>query len=105
MSEFNNVSVIKKANIFFNGGVTSRTILFPDGSRKTLGIMQPGNYEFTTSDREIMEFYSGDLEVLLPGETSWKKIAAGGAFEVPAGSTFKLAVKTVSDYCCSFIKV
>ena len=55
MSEFGNVTIIKKANIYFQGGVTSRTVIFEDGSKKTLGIMQPGEYEFNTSDAEIME--------------------------------------------------
>lgn len=41
---------------------------FPDGSRKTLGIMQPGEFEFKIGDQEIMEILSGDLEVLLEGE-------------------------------------
>jgi len=63
MSDFKDVTIIKKANIYFDGKVTSRTVIFPDGSRKTLGIMLPGEYEFNTDDKEII---SGDLEVLLP---------------------------------------
>lgn len=104
MSEFKCVTVIKKANVFFDGGVTSRTILFADGSKKTLGIMQPGEYEFNTKDAEIMEILAGDMDVLLPGATQWKQFRAGDAFNVPANSTFKLKVRELSDYCCSFIK-
>ncbi len=104
MSEFKNVTVVKKANIYFNGGVTSRTVLFSDGSKKTLGIMLPGEYEFNTSDREIMEIYAGDMDVLLPGEKAWRTIKGGETFEVPAKSIFSLKVKSISDYCCSFVK-
>ena len=104
MSEFRNVTVVKKANVYFGGGVTSRTVLFPDGSKKTLGVMQPGEYEFTTGDKEIMEILSGELDVMLPGASSWKKISGGGSFEVPANSKFTMKVKTLSDYCCSFVK-
>lgn len=104
MSEFNNVTVKKEANIYFDGKVTSRTIVFPDGSKKTLGVMLPGEYEFNTADKEIMEIISGDLELQLNGESSWKKISGGQAFEVPANSSFKMMVAKVSDYCCSFIK-
>ncbi len=104
MSEFSGVTVIKKANVFFGGGVTSRSIIFQDGSKKTLGIMQPGEYEFTTRDPEIMEIQSGELEVSLPGQSEWKKISGGESFNVPANSTFKLKVKTLTDYCCSFVK-
>ncbi len=70
MAEFNNVTVIKKANVYFDGNVTSRSIIFEDGSRKTLGIMLPGDYEFNTSEKEIMEILAGDLDVLLPGAMS-----------------------------------
>ena len=48
MSEFANVTVIKEANVYFDGKVTSRTITFANGSTKTLVIMQPGEYTFTT---------------------------------------------------------
>jgi uncharacterized protein YaiE (UPF0345 family) len=103
MSEFSNVTVLKKANIYFDGKVTSRTIVFADGSKKTLGIMLPGEYEFNTDAKELMEILSGDLDVLLPQNSDWQAIAGGQAFEVPAKSKFGLKVKTVTDYCCSFL--
>jgi uncharacterized protein YaiE (UPF0345 family) len=104
VSEFKNVTVVKEANVYFDGKVTSRSVLFPDGSKKTLGVMLPGEYEFSTSDKELMELLSGDLEVLLPGESKWKTFGGGQAFEVAANSKFKLRVKKLSDYCCSFLK-
>jgi uncharacterized protein YaiE (UPF0345 family) len=103
MNEFKNVTVLKKANIYFDGKVTSRTILFGDGSKKTLGVMLPGEYEFSTGDREVMEILSGELEVLLPGSTAWRRIERGTSFEVPSNSKFGLRVKTLTDYCCSFL--
>jgi len=104
MSEFKDVTVVKKANVYFHGKVTSRTLIFADGSKKTLGVMLPGRYEFGTKDKEIMEIISGDLEIELPGETVWKSFQAGGSFEVPANCKFKLNVKDITDYCCSYIK-
>jgi len=103
VSEFKNVTIVKKANVYFAGKVTSRTIVFPDGSKKTLGIMLPDEYEFGTSDKEIMEIIAGELDILLPQAKEWKTIKAGGTFEVPAQSKFALRVKTVTDYCCSYI--
>ncbi len=103
MSEFKDVTIIKKANIYFDGKVTSRSIIFPDGSRKTLGIMLPGKYEFNTDDKEIIEIISGNLEVSLPKEEGWKTIKDGETFEVPAKSKFRLRVKKITDYCCSFV--
>jgi len=104
MSDFSNVTVVKKANVYFDGKVTSRSVLFSDGSKKTLGIMLPGEYEFGTADREIMEILSGELDVQLPGISGWKTFHGGDSFEVPANSKFSLKVKILTDYCCSFIK-
>jgi uncharacterized protein YaiE (UPF0345 family) len=103
MDEFKGVTVLKKANVYFDGKVTSRTVLFEDGSKKTLGVMLPGEYKFKTDAGELMEIMSGDLEVLIAEETSWKKIEAGQSFEVPASSHFRVKVRTLSDYCCSFL--
>ncbi|HIJ96722.1 MAG TPA: pyrimidine/purine nucleoside phosphorylase [Desulfuromonadales bacterium] len=104
MSEFTNVTVVKKANIFFGGQVTSRSVLFPDGSKKTLGVMQEGEYEFSTDVNEVLEIMSGELEWQLQGERSWKKVRAGESFTVPAHNSFLLKVSAVTDYCCSFGK-
>ncbi len=104
MSEFTNVTITKKANVYFDGKVTSRAIIFPDGSRKTLGIMAPGDYEFGTAEKEIMEILAGSLDVLLPGRAEWITISAGESFVVPAQSKFKLKVKNLTDYCCSYMK-
>ncbi len=104
MSEFKNVTVVRDANVYFEGKVTSRTIRFSDGSRKTLGIMLPGEYTFNTDSAEMMEIQAGELEVLLPGESVWKQIKGGESFEVAAKSAFTMKVKTVTDYCCSFLK-
>jgi purine/pyrimidine-nucleoside phosphorylase len=104
MSDFKNVTIVKKANVYFDGKVTSRTVIFPDGSKKTLGIMLPGEYEFGTADKEIMEILAGELDILLPQEKEWKEIKGGDKFEVPAQSNFALKVKNITDYCCSYIR-
>ena len=89
MSEFKNVTAVKEANIYFDGKVTSRTLVFPDGSKKTLGIMFPGKYEFSTAEKEIMEILSGQLDVLISEAEGWKTIKGGEQFEVPAKAKFK----------------
>jgi uncharacterized protein YaiE (UPF0345 family) len=103
VSEFRNVTVVREANVYFGGGVTSRTVLFPDGSKKTLGIMQPGEYEFQTAAAERMEILAGELQVLLPGERAWRAVKGGEEFRVPAQASFRLRVETLTDYCCSFL--
>jgi len=104
MSQFSNVTADKKANIYFDGKVTSRTLHFEDGSMKTLGIMLPGEYTFNTGDKEIMEIMSGEMDIQLPDSPEWITIVGPQSFDVPANSAFNLKVKTVSDYCCSFVK-
>ena len=99
---FENVTVVKQANIYFDGKVTSRTVLFADGTRKTLGIMMPGDYEFGTGAPELMEMLNGEMDVLLPGQSEWQTFKAGESFEVPANSSFKLKVNVPVDYCCSY---
>lgn len=99
---FDNVAIIKNANVYFDGKVTSRTVLFPDGTRKSLGFMMPGEYEFSTASRELMEMLNGEMDVLLPGQKDWQTFKTGQSFEVPANSSFKLKVKGTVDYCCSY---
>lgn len=99
---FENVTVVKKANVYFDGKVTSRTVLFADGSRQTLGIMLPGEYEFGTGAREVMEVLGGEMRVLLPGRDDWQLFKPGDRFEVPANSSFKLQIQVVADYCCEY---
>ena len=102
MSKFDNVSITREANIYFDGKVTSRTVYFADGTTKTLGIMMPGDYEFNTDAKELMEISAGELEIQLVGE-SWRSISGGESFYVPANSSFKLKVAKVTDYCCSYL--
>lgn len=103
MSQFENITIIREVNAYFDGKVTSRTLLFPDGTRKTLGVMLPGEFEFGTEDAEIMEIMSGELEINLPGGSGWQTIKGGESFEVPASSRFQLKVHSITDYCCSYI--
>ncbi|MDG1662931.1 MAG: pyrimidine/purine nucleoside phosphorylase [Pseudomonadales bacterium] len=103
MSEFNQVSIVKAANIYFDGNVISRTVNFEDGSRKTLGFMQAGEYQFGTEQAEIMEVLGGSARVLLAGQDDWQTYATGSSFDVPANSTFELKVDEYMDYCCSYI--
>lgn len=102
MSQFDNVSVLKKANVYFDGKVSSRTVVFADGSTKTLGFMQPGEFEFSTSQKELMELNSGSWQVLLPGESEWQTMQAGESFTVDANVSFQVKVSEFADYCCSY---
>lgn len=103
MSSFENVTISRNANIYFDGQVTSRTIHFANGEKKTLGIMLPGEFRFNTDSRELMEIQQGDVSVKLEGQNDWEHFASGGSFEVPESSAFDIRVNSVTDYCCSYL--
>lgn len=100
--KFENVDVVKEANVYFDGKVTSRTIYFKDGERKTLGFMMPGEYEFGTAAEELMEVLGGEMDICLPGEETFRTYAKGESFVVAENSKFKVVVKNYADYCCSY---
>ncbi|NUU60024.1 pyrimidine/purine nucleoside phosphorylase [Paenibacillus agri] len=102
MSEFKNATIVKAANVYYGGQVTSRTVHLENGTKVTLGIMLPGVYEFGTDGPEIMEILSGDLKVLLPGAEVWQEIKGAETFHVPGNSKFALEVFGVTDYICSY---
>jgi len=103
MKIFENVTVELEGNSYFDGAVTSRTVHFADGSKKTLGFMLPGEYEFDTVAAELMEITSGELDVKLPNTQEWISIKGGESFNVPANNKFQVNVKNTVDYCCSYL--
>lgn len=100
--EFKNVTIIKKANVYFDGKVTSRTVLFEDGTKKTLGFMQSGEYKFDTATEELMEVIGGEMDIMQQNEATYKTYKEGDSFIVPANSYFSIIVNSFADYCCSY---
>jgi len=102
MDIYKNVDVEKLANIYFEGKVISHNIFLNDGTKKTLGIMMNGEYEFNTESREMIEILSGKLNFKLEGEDGWKIITKGMNFIIPKNSSFKLKVFELVNYTCSY---
>ena len=102
MDKYKDVNVDKIANIYYEGNVISRNIFLKDGSRKTLGVMLPGNYEFSTETRELMEIMSGKLNLKLQNDEDWKSIKDGMNFNIPKNSSFKVEVLELVNYICSY---
>ena len=102
MSIYKNVDVDQLANIYFEGKVISRNIFLNDGSKKTLGVMLPGEYEFNTESRELMEITSGKLNLKIKGDNNWKLITEGNDFSIPKNSSFKVEVLELVNYICSY---
>ena len=102
--QFSNVTAVAKANVYFDGKVVSHSILFADGSKKTLGLIYPGTYHFGTDAAERMEITDGSCEVTLDGQTEKKTYASGTFFDVPAKSGFTISVSEgICQYVCSFL--
>ena len=101
--DFSDVTVSCKANIYFEGKVISHSITFQDGSRKTLGLIYPGNYKFETAAAEVMEIIAGECRVRIADQDSWQEFSAGTFFEVPENSSFTIEVaEETTEYVCSF---
>ena len=92
MSQFNNVSVVSKANVYFDGKCVSHSITLEDGSKKSLGVILPATLTFNAGAPEIMESVAGSCRVKLAGESEWKSYSAGESFKVPASSSFDIEV-------------
>lgn len=103
-AEFKGVTAVTKANVYFDGKVVSHSILFPDGSKKTLGLIYPGKFHFGTDKAERMEIVAGSCLVKLDGQTTTHAYGAGQAFDVPAKSGFDIEVTSgLCEYICSFL--
>ncbi len=103
-SKLDQVSVTLKANVYFDGGVVSHSVIFPDGTKKTIGIIRPGSYHFNTDAPEQMDVVSGTCRVLLAGEKDWKTYNGGQTFHVPGKSSFDIKVESgLAEYLCSFL--
>ena len=88
-------------NEYFDGNVKS--IAF-EGEKlpATVGVMAPGDYEFSTSKKEVMTVVSGALTVKLPGADDWRTFTSGMAFEVAADQSFQLKVEHDTAYLCTY---
>ena len=102
MAQFDNVSVKKKANIYFDGKCVSHTVLLPNGTRNTLGVIFPSTLSFNTESPELMEINSGLCKVRLAGEDSWKTYQAGDKFAIAGSSSFDIETVEILDYVCHY---
>lgn len=99
---FENCKVVKKANIYFDGKVTSRKVILADNSEKTLGFMLKGNYTFNTGAKELMEIIGGSMQIKISGQDEFRTYNVNDSFEVPANSSFECIVDDYADYICSY---
>jgi uncharacterized protein YaiE (UPF0345 family) len=103
-SQFENVTAVAKANVYFDGKVVSHSLLFADGSKKTLGLINPGKYHFGTDKAELMQIVAGACAVKVDGENETRFYPSGAEFTIPAKSGFDIEVADgICEYICSFL--
>lgn len=101
-TRLDNVSVLTKSNVYFDGKCVSHTVQCADGSRKTVGVIFPATLTFTTGAPERMEITAGRCRVKLAKSGDWLECPAGSTFEVAADSRFEIEVTETVDYVCHF---
>ncbi|MFI7530868.1 pyrimidine/purine nucleoside phosphorylase [Nocardia salmonicida] len=102
MSKFENVSVSKKANVYFDGKCVSYSLELPDGASVSVGVIQPSSLTFGTNAPEIMEVVAGEANVTLAGTTEAVTYRAGESFKVPGDSSFDIEVIDTLHYVCYY---
>ncbi|AEK63057.1 pyrimidine/purine nucleoside phosphorylase [Collimonas fungivorans] len=101
-TQFDNVTVLKQGNVYFDGKCVSHTVVFADGSKKTLGVILPSSLTFSTGVAEIMDVTSGSCRVRQKDQQAWTTYSSGESFEVPANSSFDIETLETLNYVCNY---
>lgn len=101
-TQFDHVSITKKANIYFDGKCISHNLAFPDGTKKTVGVILPAALTFATDAPEVMEIVEGKCRVRIGADGDWKTFEGGQQFRVPGKSSFDIEVSEAVHYVCHF---
>ena len=96
------VSVTTRASVYFDGKCISHAITFPDGTKKSVGVVLPSTLTFNTQAPEIMECVGGSCEYRLAGSEAWLRSAAGEKFSVGANTAFDIRVSAPYHYICHY---
>lgn len=88
-------------NSYFNNNVKSLGYTSANG-KSTLGVMEPGEYEFSTSLHETMIVIEGEMTVKLPNVEEWVTYKAGEAYEIDANKSFLVKVSAQTAYLCQY---
>jgi uncharacterized protein YaiE (UPF0345 family) len=96
------ITVNTQANVYFDGKCVSHGITYPDGTKKSVGVILPATLTFKTGAPEIMECVGGSCEYKLAGSDEWVKSSPGEQFSVPGNSQFDIRVGGLYHYICHF---
>jgi|SRR5690606_1652723 len=101
-SQIDGVSVATQASVYFGGKCVSHALTYPDGTKKSVGVVLPATLTFGTAAPEIMECVAGGCEYKLADTDTWLKAAPGDRFNVPGNSSFDIRVSDAFHYICHY---
>src|SRR3954451_13607094 len=101
-TQFDNVSVVKKANIYFDGKCVSHTVLLADGTKKTIGVIFPSSLTCNTGAPEAMELNAGKCRIRVKGDAPWKTYEGGRRDEGLDNSSWDIETLETRDSACHF---
>ncbi|MBA4263227.1 MAG: hypothetical protein C0443_14730 [Comamonadaceae bacterium] len=101
-TQISGVAVNTQASVYFDGKCVSHGITFPDGTRKSVGVVLPATLTFNTGAPEIMECVAGGCEYKLADSDAWLQSGPGDKFSVPGNSSFEIRVTEAYHYICHF---
>lgn len=101
-TQIDGVSVNTQASVYFDGKCVSHGITFPDGSKKSVGVVLPATLTFNTGAPEIMECVAGSCEYKLAGSDQWLTSQPGEQFSIAGNSSFEIRVTEAYHYICHF---
>jgi uncharacterized protein YaiE (UPF0345 family) len=97
-NRFDHVSIEKRANVYMDGKVVSFNLIFPDGSKKTVGVIMPSTVRFAADTAENVEILDGKCRVQIGNDGAWKSFEGGQRFHVPAQARFDIEVFELVRY-------
>jgi len=96
------VSIVTKANVYFDGRCVSHTVHTQGGERKSVGVILPSTLTFETAAPEVMEIVAGRCRVRLAGSEATHEYGPGQQFSVPGNSSFRIEALEPLHYVCHF---
>ena len=102
MTQLDTVTGLAAANVYFDGRCVSHTVLLPDGTRKSVGVILAASLTFSTGAPETMQITAGSCRVRLAGAEDWAEYAAGSSFDVPGDTSFDIETDGQLDYICHY---
>jgi uncharacterized protein YaiE (UPF0345 family) len=101
-TQIDGISVSTQASVYFDGKCVSYGITFPDGTKKSVGVILPASLTFSTGAPEIMECVAGSCDYKLPGSAAWLTAGPGDKFSLPGNAKFEIRVTEAYHYICHY---